>query len=257
MKKISYPEIKEKIVAFIRSSIAGSGAKGAVIGLSGGIDSALTAYLAVCALGKENVLGLMLPEKGISSKTDIDDAIEVASILTIEYRIIEISPVLASFSSVIPFFDNKAKTANGNLKARTRMCILYYYANAMDRMVVGTGNKTELLLGYFTKYGDGGVDIEPIGDLYKTQVRGLSRYLGVPPEILEKTPTAGLWPGQTDENELGVSYEMADQILAMFIDEKMNILEIKSRFPPEIVDALVKRISSSGHKRMAPPSIEV
>jgi NAD+ synthase len=255
MKKISYPEIKDKIVAFISSKVSGSVANGAVIGLSGGIDSSLTAYLTVSALGKENLLGLLLPEKVILSKQDIDDAIEVANILGIDYKIIEISPILASFSSAIPVFDSKAKTANGNLKARTRMCILYYHANLMGRMVVGTGNKTELLLGYFTKYGDGGVDIEPIGDLYKTQVRSLSKYMGIPARIIEKTPTAGLWPGQTDESELGVSYEMADQILTMLVDEKKNISDIKSQFPPEIVDKLAARISSSGHKRMPPPAI--
>jgi NAD+ synthase len=257
MEKISYLETKDKIVNFIRSSIKGSGAIGAVIGLSGGIDSALTAYLAVEALGKDKVLGLMLPEKGISAKTDIDDAVEIAKILGIDHNIIEISQVLASFSSAIPVFDRNVKTANGNLKARTRMCILYYHANLMNRMVVGTGNKTELLLGYFTKYGDGGVDIEPIGDLYKTQVRGLSRYLGVPLRIIEKTPTAGLWPGQTDESELGVSYEMADQILTMLVDEKKKISEVKSKFPPGIVDKLARRVSLSEHKRMPPPSVEI
>jgi len=256
MNQISYPEIKDKIVAFISRSVSGSGANGAVIGLSGGIDSALTLFLTVSALGKENVLGLLLPEKGISSKQDIDDAAEVANILGIEYKIIEISPVLASFSSAIPVFDSRAKTANGNLKARTRMCILYYHANLMGRMVVGTGNKTELLLGYFTKYGDGGVDIEPIGDLYKTQVRGLSKYMGIPARMIEKIPTAGLWPGQTDESELGVSYDMADQILTMLVDEKKDISELKSRFPTEIVVKLAARISSSGHKRMPPPAIE-
>lgn len=251
---MNYPEIKDKIVAFISSKVCGSGA---VIGLSGGIDSALTAYLTVLALGKENVLGLLLPEKDITSKADIDDAIEVADILGIEYKIIEISSVLASFSSVIPVFDNLARTANGNLKARTRMCILYYHANLMGRMVIGTGNKTELLLGYFTKYGDGGVDIEPIGDLYKTQVRGLSGYMGVPGRIIEKTPTAGLWPGQTDESDLGVSYEVADQVLTLLVDEKRDISEIKRKYPPEIVDKLAARISSSGHKRILPCTIEI
>ena len=179
---------------------------------------------------------------------------KVANILGIEYKIIEISPVLASFSSALPVFDGNAKTANGNLKARTRMCILYYHANLLGRMVIGTGNKTELLIGYFTKYGDGGVDIEPIGDLYKTQVRSLSKYMGIPVRMIEKTPTAGLWPGQTDESELGVSYEMADQILTMLVDEKKNISDIKSQFPPEIVDKLAARISSSGHKRIPPPA---
>ena len=257
MEKISYQETKDNIVNFIRSSIHGSGANGAVIGLSGGIDSALTAYLAVEALGKDKVLCLMLPEKGISTKIDIDEAVEIAKILGIDHNIIEISQVLTSFSSAIPVFDRNVKTANGNLKARTRMCILYYHANLMNRMVVGTGNKTELLLGYFTKYGDGGVDIEPIGDLYKTQVRGLSRYLGVPLRIIEKTPTAGLWPGQTDESELGVSYEMADQILTMLVDEKKKISGVKSKFPPGIVDKLARRVSLSEHKRMPPPSVEI
>jgi len=257
MKKISYPGIKDKIVAFINSKVSESGANGAVIGLSGGIDSTLTAYLTVSALGPEKVMGLLLPEKGITSKQDINDALEIAKVLGIEYKFIEISPVLDSFSSIIPLFDNTAKTANGNLKARTRMCILYYHANLMDRIVVGTGNKTELLLGYFTKYGDGGVDIEPIGGLYKTQVRELSRYMGIPAKIIEKTPTAGLWPGQTDESELGVSYEMADQILTLLVDEKNKISDIKRKFPPEIVDKLAARVSSSGHKRMSPSAIEI
>lgn len=257
MKKSNYPEIKDKIVSFISSTVSGSGAKGAVIGMSGGIDSALTAYLTVEALGKENVLGLLLPEIGTSAKQDIDDALEVSKILGIEHKTIDISPVLSSFSSVLPSYDRSARTANGNLKARIRMCILYYHANLMGRIVVGTGNRTELLLGYFTKYGDGGVDVEPIGSLYKTQVRGLSGFLGIPARLIEKTPTAGLWPGQTDEADLGVSYEMADRILVLLVDEKKDISEIRSIFPPEIVDKLAALVLSSAHKRICPPSIEI
>ncbi len=248
----SYPEIKDKIVAFISSKVHESGAGGAVIGLSGGIDSSLTAYLSVESLGSENVLGLLLPEKGITSEQDIADALEVVKILGIEHKVIEISWVLQSFSKAIADFDKTNMVASGNLKARTRMCILYYHANLMHRMVVGTGNKTELLLGYFTKYGDGGVDIEPLGGLYKTQVRGLARYMGVPAAIIDKIPTAGLWKGQTDEGELGVSYETADKILTMLVDEKKDVSSVKKVFSPEQVDRLVGLLRANEHKRMPP-----
>ncbi len=249
-----YPVIKDKIIAFIHHKVQEAGSSGAVIGLSGGIDSALTAYLTVEAIGADKVLGLLLPEKGITPGQDIEDAMEVVRLLGIEHKTIYISKVLNSFSSTIPDFDKNNLLAGGNLKARTRMCILYYHANLMHRMVVGTGNKTELLLGYFTKYGDGGVDIEPIGGLYKTQVRGLSRYIGVPARIIEKTPTAGLWPGQTDEGELGVTYEVADEILAMLVDEKKDILQVKKKFPALKVDKLVSLMNANKHKKFAPPS---
>ncbi len=253
----SYPDIKDRLVNFIRSKVESAGAKGAVIGLSGGIDSTLTAYLSVEALGAGNVMGILMPEKGLTSKQDIDDALEVAKLLGIEHRIVEISKVLQSFLSIIPDFDKTARSASGNLKARTRMCILYYHANLMNRMVVGTGNKTELLLGYFTKYGDGGVDIEPIGCLYKTQVRDLVRYMGVPARIIDKVPTAGLWQGQTDEGELGVTYEMADKILTLLVDEKQDISEVKKKFPPEQVDRLVGLMRANEHKRKPPQSCEI
>lgn len=253
----TYPDIKEKTTEFIRFKIQEAGADGAVIGLSGGIDSALTAYLTVEALGKDKVLGILLPEKDITSKQDIDDAMEIVKLLGIEHKVINISEVLNSFSSVIIDFDKDNLPANGNLKARIRMCILYYHANLMHRMVIGTGNKTELLLGYFTKYGDGGVDIEPIGELYKTKVRGLARYIGVPAHIIDKTPTAGLWPGQTDEGELGVTYEVADKILAKLIDEKKDVFEVKKRFPGSQVERLASRIRINMHKRMPPIAPEI
>ncbi|MDP2766985.1 MAG: NAD+ synthase [Candidatus Methanoperedens sp.] len=257
MKEISYPSIKEKLVTFIKNKVQESGASEAVIGLSGGIDSTLTAYLAVEALGSENVLGLLLPEKSITSEQDIDDALEVAKTLGIEHKVIEISLVLQSFSKIITDFDKTNIVASGNLKARTRMCILYYHANLMHRMVVGTGNKTELLLGYFTKYGDGGVDIEPLGGLYKTQVRGLARYIGIPPKIIDKTPTAGLWKGQTDEGELGVPYDTADRILTMLVDEKKDASAVKKIFSPDHVDRLVGLLRANEHKRMPPQAPEI
>lgn len=253
----NYPGMKERITDFIRQKVQEAGSSGAVIGLSGGIDSALTAYLTVEALGADKVLGLLLPEKGISSKQDIDDATEVAKILGIEHKIIDISEVLCSFTSSIPDYDKNNLLSNGNLKARTRMCILYYHANLMCRMVVGTGNKTELLLGYFTKYGDGGVDIEPIGGLYKTQVRSLSRFMGVPSGIIEKTPTAGLWQGQTDEKELGVTYEVADKILTMLVDEKKDVSFIKKIFSQDQVEKIIWRMQVNKHKHVLPQICEI
>ena len=253
----SYPDIKDRLVNFIRLNVKNAGAKGAVIGLSGGIDSTLTAYLSVEALGAGNVIGILMPESGMTSKQDIDDALEVVKLLGIEHRVVEISRVLQSFSSIIPDFDKTARSANGNLKARTRMCILYYHANLMNRMVVGTGNKTELLLGYFTKYGDGGVDIEPIGCLYKTQVRDLARHMGVPARVIDKVPTAGLWQGQTDEEELGVTYEIADKILTMLVDEEQDISAIKRKFTPEEVDRLVELMRANEHKRKPAQSCEI
>jgi NAD+ synthase len=253
----NYHGMKENITEFIRSKIQEAGAGGAVIGLSGGIDSTLTAYLAVEALGADKVLGVLLPEKGITTKQDIDDALEVARLLHIEHKKIDISNVLSSYSSTIPDFDKTNLLVNGNLKARTRMCILYYHANLMHRMVVGTGNKTELLLGYFTKYGDGGVDIEPIGCLYKTQVRALSQYMGVPACIIDKPPTAGLWHGQTDEGELGISYEVADQILTLLVDEKNDVSQVKKKFLAGEVDRLAALLITNKHKSLPPPAPEI
>jgi NAD+ synthase len=252
-----YPIIKEKLIAFIKKKVDESGSEGVVLGLSGGIDSTLTAYLSVEALGSGNVMGLLLPEKGITSEKDVKDALEVVTLLGVEHKVIEINEVLTSFSSIIQGYDKDNMLVNGNLKARTRMCILYYHANLLRRMVIGTGNRTEMLLGYFTKFGDGGVDLEPLGNLYKTQVRGLARYMNIPPQIIDKTPTAGLWPDQTDEGELGVTYEEADRILSMLTDEKREISDIRRVFPREHVDRLASLLHANRHKRMPPESCDI
>ncbi|MBE0523308.1 MAG: NAD+ synthase [Methanosarcinales archaeon] len=245
----------KKITHFIRSYSKQSGTKGAVIGMSGGIDSTLTTYLTVKALGRENVLGVIMPEKSSTTAHDILDATEVGDILRIEYSVVEIANILDSFLYSIPEVLDSEIVATGNLKARIRMCILYYYANIMKCMVVGTSNRTELLLGYFTKFGDGGVDIEPMGNLYKTQVRKMADYLKVPKHIIDKPPSAGLWAGQTDENELGLSYEQIDNVFSELLDKNASKEYVINRYgiEVEVINSLIKRIENNRHKsKMAP-----
>ncbi len=251
---MDFEKAKEIIVDLIRTKTQEAGVNSAVVGLSGGIDSALTAYLTVEALGHENVLGIHLPELNVTPAEDVLDATEVADRLNIEFKTIDISEILSSFMYSIPESNDATPLTNGNLKARIRMSVLYYYANLSGRMVMGTGNKTEIMLGYYTKYGDGGVDIEPIGDLYKTEVMELSRMVGVPEGIITKPPTAGLWVGQTDEEELGISYVVVDKMLEMLLDAKdpeyiQDILGVSG----EQMDSIIQRISANIHKSQVPP----
>ncbi|MDW7732448.1 MAG: NAD+ synthase [Methanolobus sp.] len=248
---------KDIIVDFIRERTEEAGVKGAVVGVSGGIDSALTAYLTVEALGKEDVLGIHMPELNLTSAEDVLDATEVAERLGIEFKTIDISGPLTSFMEAIPD-SGQFNHANGNLKARIRMSILYYYANIMGRMVMGTGNKTEILLGYFTKYGDGGVDLEPIGDLYKSEVREMSRLVGVPMEIIDKAPSAGLWEGQTDEAELGISYEQVDRFLMLLLEgESPQMAQNTLGLTSHQRDSVVARVHANLHKQKAPPAADL
>ncbi len=251
---MDFEKAKETIVDLIRTKTQEAGVNSAVVGLSGGIDSALTAYLTVEALEHENVLGIHLPELNVTPAEDVLDATEVADRLNIEFKTIDISEILSSFMYSIPESNDATPLTNGNLKARIRMSVLYYYANLSGRMVMGTGNKTEIMLGYYTKYGDGGVDIEPIGDLYKTEVMELSRMVGVPEGIITKPPSAGLWVGQTDEEELGISYVVVDKMLEMLLDGKnpeyiQDILGVSN----EQMDSIIQRISANIHKSQAPP----
>jgi len=247
------PEFVEKrIVKFIRAKVIDAGFSGAVIGLSGGIDSSVVAALCVRALGPDKVLGLMLPEKD-SEPSDIKDALKIAEQLNIPYKIIDVSPIINACRVTYVEDATDPPIIVGNVKARVRMITLYYYANKLRRLVVGTSNKSEILIGYFTKFGDGASDILPIGDLYKTQVRQLADYLNIPREIIDKIPTAGLWKGQTDESEIGVPYSVLDLIL-YGLEHWKNESEIAEelQIPIEKVNRIVEMWRRSEHKRKGP-----
>jgi NAD+ synthase len=245
---------KQRISSFIEEITEAAGADGAVLGLSGGIDSTLTAYLAVEALGSDRLHGLVMPGT-VSSQDNMSDAEIVATDLGIPHDVIEIEPIVDSFLTAYPEAEGD-QLAVGNARARTRAVLNYLVANHEDRFVLGTGNRSEALVGYFTKFGDQAVDCNPIGNLYKCQVRALARHVGVPEPIIEKEPTAGLWAGQTDEEELGLSYEQLDAILALHVEGPADVSATASVVGVDAstvthVDELVQR---SVHKRSMPPS---
>ena len=255
--KLNMQKAVDEICNFIKIKLEESKADGLVIGLSGGIDSSTVAYLCARIIESDKILGLILPSE-TTSLEDIEDAMLVADKLGIKYKNLHIDHLIEPFPKLCSKC-SKSTLANGNLKARARMMLLYYHSNSMNRLVMGTGNKTELLVGYFTKYGDGGVDVLPIGDLYKTHVREIAEYIGVPKNIIEKAPTAGLWTGQTDEEELGIKYELLDKILYLMTDENLSTLEVAKRL--EIAENEVLRVKnmveSSKHKLSSPSIIEI
>ena len=251
-------EIVNKITKFIKEKVEEAKANGVVVGLSGGIDSSVTAYLCVKALGKDKVLGLIMPEKNTNPK-DIEHAKMVAEKLGIKYIISDITDILKAFGAggYVPTkeFD---KIADGNLKARIRMCLLYYFANKYNLLVAGTSNKSEIYVGYGTKHGDIACDIRPIGNLFKTEVRELAKYLGVPKEIIEKPPSAGLWEGQTDEGELGIKYETLDEILKLYEKGKTpEEIHKETNIPLETIEYVFDLIKKNEHKRTLPPAPEI
>jgi NAD+ synthase len=241
----------DTIAQFLRAHGLGNGADGVVVGLSGGIDSALVARLARDALGADHVLGVLLPDAAFPGPLRTETE-EYARGLGVETRTVPIESVEAAYRTLLPELADRVSL--GNVKARIRMTILYAIARERRRLVAGTGNKSEILLGYFTKYGDGGVDLLPLGDLYKTDVRGIARELALPPAILDRPPTAGLWEGQTDEEELGISYADVDQILYGL--EQLRSEEEIARvtgFPLARVQEVSARVVRFRHKRRPPP----
>jgi len=250
---VDAPLVAEMIVEFISDQIEVSGLEGAIVAVSGGIDSAVTLALTVKAIGPERVRALTMPERDITPQGDVDDVMRLAEMLDVTCDVIEITPVIHVMRSTLPFYDPSDLISSGNVKTRVRMIVAYHYANSLRSMVLGSANKTEWLMGYFTKYGDGGVDLMPIADLYKTQVRQLARHLRIPRRIIEKTPTAGLWPGQSDEDELGIKYEALDPILYAW-ERGMDVQDIARAvgIDPSTVGRVLERARNNEHKRRLP-----
>jgi len=238
------------LLRFLRDHVRRAGAKGVVIGLSGGVDSATVAALAVHALGKKQVLGVMLPAAD-SDPQDLADARLLCEHLGIDHLERTIAPIVEGLERALG--STPDPYVHGNAKARARMLFLYAEAQGRDRLVCGTGNKSELLVGYFTKYGDGGTDLLPIGDLYKSQVFELARHLGLPARIVDKPPSAGLHPGQTDEEDLGMSYARLDQILkGIELNRSPEAVARRSGMPLEAVLTVARMVHRSEHKRRPP-----
>jgi NAD+ synthase len=237
------------LVNFLREEITRVGMQRAVVGLSGGIDSALSCFLAAEALGPENVLAVRMPYR-TSSQESLDHAQLVIDQLGVQALTVEITDLADGLIRQFPDMNNLRK---GNIMARSRMIVLYDQSVQFGGLVVGTGNKTEIMLGYSTLYGDSAHALNPIGDLYKTQIRQLSAAVGVPTPILDKAPSADLWPGQTDEAEMGLTYERADQLLYLLVDQRYKPEEcVEAGFDPDFVKLVVERVRRNHFKRLMP-----
>ena len=246
---LNLKEVHSELVEFLRESFKKAGFSKAVLGLSGGIDSALVAYLLRDALGKENVLAIMMPYKS-SNPDSLNHAKLVIKDLGINSKTIEITDMIDAY------FKNEEEATSlrmGNKMARERMSILFDYSSKENALVVGTSNKTEIYLGYSTQFGDSACALNPIGDLYKTNIWDLSRYLKIPNELIEKKPSADLWEGQTDEQEMGLTYKEADQVLYRMLEENKTVEEVLAEgFNKDLVDNIVKRMNRSEYKRRMP-----
>lgn len=238
------------LTGFIHSEITRVGYSRAVVALSGGIDSALSCWLAAEALGAQNVLAVRMPYK-TSSPDSLEHAQKVINILGVQSITIPITEMVDAYFERFP---NLSRVRRGNIMARTRMIVVYDQSEAFQGLVVGTGNKTEILLGYTTLYGDSACAINPLGDLYKTQVRQLSRDLGIPEEIIQKPPSADLWKDQTDEGELGFTYEEVDKLLYLLVDQRYSLEDcVEAGFAESFVRTVIERMRRNHFKRVLPP----
>ncbi len=246
-------QVRRKLIDFLRRKVKDAGAEGVVLGLSGGLDSAITAFLCAEALGSEKVLAISMPEADTVNPQDIADARKVANELAIDFKVVDLTSAVEGIRKNVKDFKVDETLPTANLKPRIRMTILYYHANLLNRLVVGTSNRSEIRAGYFTKYGDGASDIAPLGSLYKTQVTKLAKHLEVPDYILRKPPSAGLWRGQTDESELGLSYEKLDKIYAgLDLGLKQSDIAEAAGVKVKDVSEFIKREERAKHKLAGP-----
>lgn len=247
--ELNAPLVRRLLVAFIRDEYLKVGVSRAVVGISGGVDSSLSLALAAEALGPKNVLGLMMPYR-LSSPQSLSDARLLAGHLGIRAEVIEITPQIDAYFERFPDADQRRR---GNKMARERMTILYDHSAAFNALVLGTSNKSELLLGYGTLYGDMASAVNPLGDLYKTQVWALAAEVGVPEEIVHKKPSADLWVGQTDEAELGFSYRQVDELLFLMVDRRYSYEELlECGFPAHFIRRVGVMVRDSQFKRRLP-----
>ena len=244
------PDLTRRLlIEFIRNETRKFGFERVVLGLSGGIDSALSATLATEALGAENVVALILPYKTSSPESEAHARLLIEQ-LGLPHDKIDITTMAE------PLFDHYKEISNlrrGNTLARLRMVMVFDRSSAENALVLGTSNKTEYLLGYTTWFGDSAASIQPLGDLYKTQVRALARAVGVPTPIIEKKPSADLWPGQTDESEMGLEYDLVDQVLYLLVDERLDPERVISMgFERALVERVVRTVRNMQYKRVTP-----
>jgi len=244
-----YIMISKKIEHFISSYVSKNSVKGVIVGLSGGLDSSVVLKLAADALGPAKVLGLVMPSD-TTPKEDTKHAIMLAQALKVKYHAIDISSMIEKYTEFLP----SDKRARGNLTARIRMNILYYYAGVNNHIVLGTSDKSEIMIGYFTKFGDGAADLLPIADLYKTQVRALAKQLQIPSEIIGKKSSPRLWNNHLAEEEIGMNYETIDSILFLLVEKKMGPAAVAKKLEISInkVRKIKEMIDSSSHKRDMP-----
>ena len=250
---VNCAELEPKIIEFIQSNVKKTNLKGAIVAASGGIDSAVTLHLTTKALGPKNVTVINMPERDITPERDIMDVMLHCKMLNLTCNTVDITQILHVMQQNLTNYDPTDRISSGNIRARIRMMVAYHYANMEHKMVMGTSNKTELLTGFYTKYGDGGVDLMPLADLYKYNIKQFAKYLQVPQNIIDKPPSPGFYKGHTDEGELGCTYDNIDLILYLWEKGYTNPEITKELdLPRPTVESIIRRVRANEHKRRLP-----